>query len=719
MSKQKKYEKLYETLRNINKAVITVLTEEKLYEIVAKALVEELDIKFVWIGKPSKDNKHIEKVYSYGEDEGYLKFIEGHNYTSNKFNLLNVLKQERVFINSDTEKNNILKPWKEEMVNRNFMSSAIIPIKNKGKIHAFLFVYSKEPLYFEEENRTLLEELERDLSFSIEKINSIKDSVLLKNAIENSSQWILITNEQGEITYVNDYVCEITGYKKEELIGKNPNIFKSGYHDTNFYQRLWNTILSGKEFKGIFVNRKKNGELFYLEQTIFPVKVPNSRLKFISIGLDITKEKELSEENEKLKIYDVLTNTYNYKGFALKVDDYISNFPEAISALIVIDIMNFSYINKTYSVEYGDKLLKKIATLLKQQLESKNIKNIIGRIGGDEFGILIQNLKHKNNIYLIVEHIENILDREIHFDNNKHEVKLGYHIGVTIYPDDGKNFKGLIENVSVALKHAKQEGSNIANIFNKTIESEMNSIIKAEKLIQKALKENLFVFYYQPYFDVKNKEIAGFESLVRILDKNGILHYPNEFINVLEESIYLDEFICWALEEVIKNIKKWNKPISINITAKTFKDLKFLRKLTNHINELQVPLVLEITERLYMSEPELSEKIINSLKEFKNIKIAIDDFGTGYSSLSYLRNIKADFLKIDISFIRAMLEDKRAKSIVKTIIQLAKDLDMKTIAEGVEKKIQYEILMDMGVDYIQGFLLSKPLPQKKVESLYK
>jgi EAL domain-containing protein (putative c-di-GMP-specific phosphodiesterase class I) len=204
---------------------------------------------------------------------------------------------------------------------------------------------------------------------------------------------------------------------------------------------------------------------------------------------------------------------------------------------------------------------------------------------------------------------------------------------------------------------------------------------------------------------------------VRILDEEGRLHYPNEFIEQLEHSHYLSEFKDWALKEVYEKIEKWGKPISINISTRTFRDESFPERLIEYARRASSEIIIEITERLYMEDPQRAEEVIQTLKKCKNIRVAIDDFGTGYSSLSYLRQISADILKVDISFVRAMLEDERSRAIVETIVRLAKALGMRTLAEGVEREEQREMLVEMGVDYLQGFLLAKPMPEDKVEEL--
>ncbi len=574
-------------------------------------------------------------------------------------------------------------------------------------------IYATEPYYFEEENKELLEELESDLSFALEKIETIRESILLKNSMEKSREWVLITDKNGNIEYVNDYVCELTGYTKKELIGKNPRIFKSGYQPNELYEKLWKTILAGKEFEAVFANRKKNGETFYVDEKIIPVNLPNGEVKFVSLGKDITTEKQLAEENEKLRFYDILTNTYNLNGFSLQVDDYLIQNPDKISALIIVDIANFSYINKTYSVEVGDELLKKIAEELKQHLKDRDL---IGRIGGDEFCIFVKDLDCKEDLFIIVDRLRYLFNNTV-FEIKGSEIIVHFHAGIALYPYDGNNFKKLIQNASIALKDAKLGEINTIKVFNKEIEEKIKYKVFAEDLITKAVRNNLFIFHYQPYFDITTKELVGFESLVRIKDKDGEIYYPNKFIDLLEKSVYLSDFRDWALEEVFQRIQKWEKPISINISARTFKNPDFPQEVMKYAKHLSTPLVLEITERIYMDEPEKSKLIIEQLKKCKNIKIAIDDFGTGYSSLSYLKDINADILKIDISFVRAMVEDKKAKAVVQAIITLAKSLGMKTLAEGVETEVQYNMLKEMEVDYVQGFYFAKPLPEEEVEKL--
>jgi len=706
ITKQKRYEKLYKAFKNVNRAIVSVLTEEELFKKICHTLVNELDIKFVWIGKPDKDKRFFEEIYKCGDDKGYLnvvKIIAHSNYPEDKEPTISVYREGKIFINPNTKNNPLIDAYKEEMLKRDFFSSAAIPIVKNRKVIAILNIYAKEPFYFEEENRNLLKDLKRDLNFALEKIDTVKNSLILKSAIEKSDEWVVITNEKGQIEYVNSYVYKVSGYNKDEIIGKNPKIFKSGYFNKEFYKKLWETILAGKKFETIFVNRKKDGSLFYLDEKIIPVKYKNSK-KFIGIAKDITKEMILEEEIEKLKHFDALTGFYNINGFRFMAKEFIRKNKNKKIVLIKIDIDNFSIINKKYGIETGNEILKEFAESLKMN------ECLVARTGADDFSILCV-IKNIDEIINILKRLENI---------QKTPFKQGIYInvsgGISIYPVDGTVFEQLYGNASVALKKA-YESKEKFKFYSKEYEENIDRFIKGMDLIKKAIDKNLFVFYYQPYFSTEDKSIAGAEALVRIKDKNKI-YPPNEFIDYLEDSPYLEKFEDWAFKEVVSKINKWNIPISVNISARTFKNPNFKNKVFKYIENLKNYLTIEITERLFVERIENATIIVDELKKNNKVKIAIDDFGTGYSSLLYINELNSDVLKIDISFVRKLAKSSKTKEVVKFIIEVAKLLNMKTVAEGVENEEQFEILKEFGCDYVQGFLFEKPLGEEEFEKKY-
>ncbi|SNZ03734.1 PAS domain S-box-containing protein/diguanylate cyclase (GGDEF) domain-containing protein [Persephonella hydrogeniphila] len=699
ISKEIRYQKLYKVLRNINKVITTALTEEELYEAICDSLIKKLDIKSAFITDIDRKNNQLKIKYGCKESTEYLKDITSIN--------------ERLSQKAYKEGKIIIVPYIEKSNTESIKSCAAIPLFKKGKIVSILNIYSNFPYFFDEETKNLLEEIQYDISFALGRIDAIRDSIILKQSIENSTEWLLMTDYTGKILYVNDFVLKLTGYKKEEILGETPRIFKSGYQSKQFYRELWDTILSGKEFNGIIVNRKKNGELFYLDMKIVPVELPGGIKRFVSIGRDITKEKLLSEENEMLRYYDILTGLYNYNGFVAQVEEYISNNPNKPAILFLLDIADFSYINKTYGMIFGDKILKKVADLLKGYIGEKCI---IGKIGGDEFAIFCTEIKDKNDIFELTESIKNLFQTK-NIKAGDISIKIQFHGGASVYPDDGKNFYTLHESASVALKEAKEEKKNQIKIFNLELGRKAKRYIKFEEIIEEAIERNLFVFHYQPYFDIKSNKIGGFEALVRIRYKNK-LYYPVDFISILENSPHLEKFEKWAVKEAVSKIKKWRKPVHINLSDRSFRRSNFIKIIEKYTKELEQPLILEIIERIYIKDIKKSRETIEKLRKCQNINIAIDDFGTGHSTLAYLKDFDVDMLKIDMSFIKEITVNRKTKALVEGIVHLARSLGLKTVAEGVEITEQLHILEDIGVDYVQGFLLSKPLPEEEIDKKF-
>ena len=711
ITKEIRYQKLYKALRNINQAIIRVLSEYDLYKTICETVTQELDIKLAWIGVANRKKGVFESIYSCGA-KGYLKEVQittnmklpqGQGPTAKSY------FEKAIFINPHTANNPIMKPWREVMLRYGFHSSAAIPIKKRGEVVAVLSLYASEPYFFNEENRTILEELEKDLQFALEKIDTIATSTILKEALEKSDEWVLITKADGEIVYVNSYVEKISKYSAKELLGKNPRIFKSGYHSKEFYAKLWQTLQRGEEFSTIFLNRAKDGKLFYLENKIVPITLPNKERRYISLARDITKEKELSYEVEKLRYYDIVTGLYNFNGFKFRAEEVLSRSKKV--AMVLLDIDRFSYFNKRYGVEIGDKILQLIANVLKEIFGKKAL---IARTGGDEFGICMP-YTSSQDLSLLQYELTDAFARSFNIDTL--HIKLVLFSGVALYPSDAKSFSELYEDAFLAMKRAKNEAQKIL-FFNKSIEKGIEASLQVHTLITEAIEKGAFLFHYQPYFSVQDGSLAGFEALVRIRDSQGNIHMPGEFIAYLEESIYLKDFEDWALQEVATKINAWHKSISINISARTFGSEKFYNKIANIVQDLQAPLNIEVTERLLVEDIAFTQDLIKKLKNLPNTKLSIDDFGTGYSSLSYLEELDVDVIKIDISFVRKMMHSAKTKAIVQGIISIAKALEIETIAEGVEEKEQYEMLKKMGVDYVQGYYLAKPMQAQEIEKRF-
>ncbi len=703
ISKQKFLENAYFLIAEINKLSNQCDNEDDFFQLLCKHLKKIYGEDYVCFGKFDKDKKVLSPHCGIG-DPIPLKCLGNEKEVENTFKL------DKILIGK-TQPN---LPECKNLSQKNIVSHTAIPIRKDDKIEYFLTIFSSVNTSIKKnEELSLFKNLKKTIESSIDKLEKDKTVKILYNALENSPDWVLITDKYGTIIYANKTVEKLSGYTKEELIGNNPRILKSGYYGKDFYNKMWSTLYRGEPFNCVIINKNKFGKLFKVEHLIIPVKIGNKISYFVAIGKDLSREEKLEGEVYKLKFHDVLTGVLNRYGFIFEVNNRIKTLSsQELGLLVVLDIYNFSYINKIFSDKVGDEIITEVGKLL----ESIIPNGIIGRTGGDEFTIFLPIKENE-----IVEFLESLIEI---FKISKFSSKyltIGINIGASIYPKDSEGINELINNARSSLNISKEKGENKYEIFNKEIEEKIKKDRTTRELIIKSLENDWFEIYLQPYFFIKNRKLAGFEALLRINHPEKGILTPYHFINVLEESEFIFEVekkIIKKLQDIIiywKNKKYKIKPISLNLTGKSFKNpnvISFLEKTVKEIGQNYIN--LEITERLLLEDPEYSKNVINKLKKL-GIKCSLDDFGTGYSSLSYLTEIPVDFIKIDISFIRKFLDDSKSHIIVETIITLSKKLNIKTIAEGVETELQLEELTKLGCDMAQGYLLGKPSPISEAE----
>ena len=585
-------------------------------------------------------------------------------------------------------------------------------IKEKGFLSLkitdeFLIFEAKYNNDFDELCIDTLKEIQKNIQKTINDINKNLTLMILKQALEQSFQWLLITDENGKIIYTNDAVTKISGYSKKELLGKSPSVFKSGKHDESLYKQLWKSILNDKIYETTFKNKNKNNQLFYLKNKILPVNLPNGKKYYVSMGIDITLQKQLEDKITDIKFKDKLTDLYNRNGFILTGSEKLYSANKKY-ALAVIDIKDFRAINAIKGNKFGDELLEQFAILLKIFFHKNSL---IGRIGNDEFAVLTEIEDINQFEEKIKTFIKIIKKLEIQ------SFKISLNIGISVFPDDNKEIESLIEKALTALEHAKKEGEYTYVFYNKNLSKNLQKNIQIKSLINDALKNDKFIYCFQPYVLSKDFSIACAESLIRIKDGEKIIR-PSKFIDYAETSGMIKDIELIMAKKASKILKSSPIPLSFNISAVSLKDSNHLSKLINITKPYAEKIIVEITERELIFN---TEEIIKKFDQLKNLgyKIAIDDFGTGYSSFSYIKNIPLDFLKIDISFIKNIEKCEKDLAITDAIINFSKKLGIKTIAEGIETRKQAEILKNLGCDYLQGFYFYKPMTFEELKKQIK
>ena len=555
---------------------------------------------------------------------------------------------------------------------------------------------------------------EKDIELELNKIYK---------AIEQLSDWVIITDKDGNIEYANKIVEDITGYKREELIGKNPRVFKSGKHSREFYRNLWNTILSGNTFYGTITNRKKTGELFELFHTITPLKDDRGVIThLVSTAKDITPEKLLMEKIECMSYTDPLTSLANRNFFIDRIRQEIleARGRKVFIVVIGMDIDNFSNINYTYGYLVGDSVLREVG---KKFTVSSPEGYTVARLGSDEFGILATNIEKLDEINIIIHRILEEFSSPIEI--NGMSIPINISIGISIYPNDGEDPQTLLKNVDMAILESKNKGRNQSKytFFSKDLNEKTERFLEIQRCVISSISKESLIIRYQPYFDIATREVIGIEALSRCPCVEEGRISTEELFNVLEETGMILEVGDWIIDRVFEEIKGWQYkrynivPISINISPIQFKEKGFAEKMEEKIKRYEInprSIGIEITERVFMDNIDITEANLRRLKAL-GIKVSIDDFGKGYSSLSYLKRLSVDHLKIDISFIKDIYNDPDDASIVSAIISMAHNLGIKTVAEGVETEEQLKVLQLLRCNMAQGYLLSKPLLPNELE----
>lgn len=536
----------------------------------------------------------------------------------------------------------------------------------------------------------------------------------LHQASEQSPASIMITDNTGKIQYVNSKFETITGYTREEVIGQNPRILKSGETTKEEYQQLWKTISHGKEWHGEFHNRKKNGELFWEIASISPIKDEYGFIShYVAVKEDITEKKHQEELLSHQANYDYLTELPNrLLGMErLKQEIAKANRNNLSIALIFLDLDNFKNINDTLGHQYGDELLIVVAQRLQECLRKSDT---VARLGGDEFLIIISALSSPSQGEIIASKLLYAMRKS--FTIAGEERFISASIGITFYPQDGDNIQNLIQNADLAMYAAKRRGKNNFKFFNSRMNEVAQKKMQQETYLRQALKNHELFLVYQPIIDLKTKKIVGVESLMRW--NNSILGNVStvEFISIAEETGLITDLGKWLLESVCQQLADWQHQgiyiyASINLSPRQFRDVNLVEIILEMTKKYHIKphyLKLEITEQLLVEDIPSVKGLLFNLSQL-GFDLYLDDFGTGYSSLSYLRKYPFKVIKIDRSFVLDMEESDQGKALIKTMIAMAYNLNLSVIAEGIETINQLKFLEAENCCGGQGYLFSRPL----------
>jgi len=437
---------------------------------------------------------------------------------------------------------------------------------------------------------------------------------------------------------------------------------------------------------------------------------------------------ELKKLNQQLTyqaFHDALTNLPNRALFVQQVEQAIKHTRDQNHgqhlAMLFIDLDHFKYINDTLGHSAGDRILQEVAKRLLSC--TRQPEDLVARLGGDEFTVLLRNVKEPLNAGIVAGKILRALAMPFRF--NVQDLYVTPSIGISIYPDDGDDVGTLMRNADTSMYIAKQQGRNNYQFYTAGANSASANRLKMENKLRQALEFDEFEVWYQPRFELHTGHLVGAEALIRWRNAEQKLIPPAQFIPLAEDTGLIIPIGEKVLRTACEDNMSWQHPahapleVSVNLSARQFVQEDLLNKIATVCKELNVPperLELELTESLIMPKAEETIETLRELKEM-GVKISVDDFGTGYSSLSYLKRFPIDVLKIDQSFIYDIGKDADDTTLVTAIIAMAHKLNLKVVAEGVEAPHQFEFLQQHQCDYVQGFLLGKPIPAKAFQAL--
>ncbi|MCT8950829.1 putative bifunctional diguanylate cyclase/phosphodiesterase [Pseudomonas iridis] len=528
------------------------------------------------------------------------------------------------------------------------------------------------------------------------------------------------TDLAGNITYVNEQFCAISGYSAQELLGQNHRILNSEQHPAEFFIDLWQSISRGQVWRGEICNRSKDGRLYWVESTIVPMfDAANQRVqKYVSIRFDVTQKRQLMHTLQWRAERDELTGLPNRFLLSERLEQAIAAVQRHHGTLAVgmLDLDGFKLINDRYGHATGDRLLVAVADRLKQIMRGEDT---LARLGGDEF-VLVLRVQDTEELERAMRRFLSALSSTYTIDG------IGIHIsasiGVTLYPNDNEDAETLLRHADQAMYKAKQRGRDCFHLFDVSLDKEAKTAFETVIRVSQALHNGELCLYYQPKINLNSGAVIGFEALLRWQHPQEGLIPPLDFLPLVEQTDLIVEIGEWVIDQALNQIGRWAAlghtwSVSVNIAALHFQRADFTETLKSllacHPNVAPQMLDIEIVESVVLENIQHVSKRLIACQDL-GVTFSLDDFGAGYSSLSYLKQLPTQSIKIDQSFIRHILDDKDSLVLTKAIIGLAKSFNREIIAEGVETVEQGVLLMRLGCDVAQGYGIAKPMPVEQV-----
>lgn len=532
---------------------------------------------------------------------------------------------------------------------------------------------------------------------------------------------VLVTDKDGLIVHVNRAFVAITGYQEAEVLGERPNLFKSGRHSAEFYQKVYQTLDDTGEWSGEIWNRRKSGEIYPQWQTIRAIRDDHGQLsQYVAVFSDISAIKDSQHELAQLANYDPLTGLPNRLLFTDRASQALASAQvhKRGCALLLIDLDHFKIINDSLGHNIGDQLLKAVGERL-QHLFGSGIS--LARLGGDEFAVLAENCPQVVQAAALAQRVIEGLKEPFQLDG--HQLFISASIGISLFPSDSLNAEQLLRNADSALFKAKSAGREGYALYTEELTAHAQHRVEMAGELRRALEQDELRVYYQPVHDLSTSRLIGVEALVRWEHPQRGLVSPGEFIPIAERTGLIAEIDAWVMQQSCRQMCRWLQDgvelsfIAVNVSSRLFARRELYHQVAKVLDDTGLDpalLELEVTESAVMDDPEVALEQLHRLREL-GVSLAIDDFGTGYSSLLRLKRLPVQKLKIDQGFVAGLPWDEDDAAIVRVVIALAQSMGMQVQAEGIEQAEQARFLLDQSCDLGQGYWFGRPMPADQID----
>jgi len=539
---------------------------------------------------------------------------------------------------------------------------------------------------------------------------------------ERNSEAIVVTDASERIISANQAFSVITGYREADVLGQAPGMLFTQGAEALQRPEIRGDLDAAGQWSGELQFRRRNGEWFTGWASISAVIAANGTLThYFLVFSDITERKEAERQIHRLAYYDPLTGLPNRMLFYSLLEQALATAHRnhTHGAVLFLDLNRFKNINDSFGHTPADALLKEVGRRLAMTLRKEDV---VSRLGGDEFVIALLDISRREHAGHVAQKLLAALAEPFLVEN--HEVLLSASVGISIFPDDGRDTETLLKNADVAMYRAKKLGTSAHIFYSHEMNLRSFEQLKLEGALRRATERGELCLHYQPQLDLASGRITGAEALLRWHHPEQGMIPPAQFIPIAEETGLIIPIGEWVIDAACRQIREWmdlglpQVRIAVNLSTRQF-SATLPQMILGIIARHGVPnnaLELEITESMLMHN---ADSVVEMMREFgeAGILMSLDDFGTGYSSLSYLKRFPIDNLKIDQSFVRGIPADQDDSAIARAIISMAKNLRLSVIAEGVETAEQLEFLRDAGCDEIQGYFFSRPLPADEFAAL--